>query len=100
MMTSDQVYEMALKLYLENNPKLQASLAALDPLVADALGMTAEQQHGQALAEAIGEDATGRNMHPWDFMLALVERNGFDIQHLRDQVTQETASTLGLDRLL
>lgn len=100
MITNDEVYELATKIYLKGNASLQAALAALDPKEADALGIAAEQQRDQLLQLALQAAAADRSMLPWTYMLTLVEKSGVDVRHLLENEVREEAVTLGLDRLI
>lgn len=100
MLTTEGVYDLATKIYLEGNTRLQAALGALDPKETDALGITSEQHREQVLQRAIEAAASDLGLTAWGYMLALIERSGVDIQHLRQQIAKEEAGAIGLDRLI
>ncbi|WP_277761463.1 DUF6388 family protein [Pseudomonas sp. A34-9] len=100
MITNDEVYELATKIYLKGNASLQAALAALDPNEADALGITDEQQRDQFLQLALQAAAADRGLLPWAYMLTLVETSGVDVRHFREKAAREEAEALGLDKLI
>lgn len=95
MLTTDEVYEIATTIYLDSNPWLQAAIATFDEKEAAALGSTVEQCREQALHCALETAAADCGLLPWRFMLALIEKQGHNIQHLREQANQEAADALG-----
>lgn len=100
MLTTDDVYELATKIYLDKNPWLQASIGTLDPEEAAALGSTVEQQREQVIRRALEAAAAECNLLPWWFMLALVEKHGHNVLHLRERTAQEIADAIGVEKLI
>ena len=96
MVTTDQVNSLALKVFLNSNPWLQAALSALSESEADILGIGIEAYREQRLEEALSKEAEDRQLHPWDYKLLIAESNGLDARSLRELQMTRAAEVAGL----
>lgn len=93
-MTDDEIFELALSIILESNPKIAAT--RVDPDECAALGITEYQYKFQLLSEALEQLAKQNRMTTHEFQLRLLEEKGYDVTAARLRADQAQASILGL----
>jgi len=100
MATVDQVNSLALKVFLDSNPWLQAALSASSGEEAKILGIGIEEYRGLRIEESLSKDSEDRGLHPWDYKLLIAEANGLDVTALREQGRLAEANAMGINTLL
>ncbi|MDE1163991.1 MAG: DUF6388 family protein [Pseudomonas sp.] len=92
----DPRHQQALDLFLSERPELRETLDHLNPLAAQAAGMTAKQYRDERLHEAFEQEAEARGFFAWELTLQLTSATPADFQAQRLEVHKEVAQMAGL----
>jgi hypothetical protein len=90
---------VALEIFLARHPNLEQELARLNPLAAQAAGMTREQYREERLHEAFEEEAERQGLFAWELTLQLTAQSPEEYEAHRREVHKEVAQMAGMDWL-
>ncbi|WP_458371042.1 DUF6388 family protein [Pseudomonas fluorescens] len=99
MAASEQQHEQALKRFLDARPELREELDHLNPLLAQAKGVTAAQYREERLHEAFEAEAERQKLFAWELTLLLTAATPGDYEAQRLEVHREVAEMAGMDWL-
>jgi hypothetical protein len=93
----DPRHQAALDIFLAERPALLAELDSLNPLAAQAAGMTARQYRDERLHEAFEQEAELRGLFAWELTLQLTAATPAEFQAQRIEVHKEVAQMAGME---
>lgn len=99
MAATEQQHEQALKRFLDARPELREELDHLNPLLAQAKGVTAAQYREERLHEAFEAEAERQKLFAWELTLLLTAATPLDYEAQRLEVHREVAEMAGMDWL-
>jgi hypothetical protein len=99
MAATELQHEQALKKFLDARPELRHELDNLNPLLAQAKGVTAAQYREERLHEAFEAEAERQKLFAWELTLQLTTATPQDYEAQRLEVHREVAEMAGMDWL-
>jgi len=99
MALAEHPHQLALEIFLARHPDLEQELARLNPLAAQAAGMTREQYREERLHEAFEEEAERQGLFAWELTLQLTAQTPEEYEAQRREVHKEVAQMAGMDWL-
>jgi len=97
MSTPEPRHQAALDTFLASEPALRESLDHLNPLAAQAAGLTLGQYRAQQLHEAFEAHAQALGLFAWELTLQLTASTPQEFQAQRLEVHREVAEMAGMD---
>ncbi|MCQ2996509.1 DUF6388 family protein [Pseudomonas syringae] len=97
MATAEHPHALALENFLSQRPELQQELEKLNPLAAQAAGLTREQYREERLHEAFEAEAERQGLFAWELTLQLTAASPEEYQSQRREVHKEVAQMAGMD---
>lgn len=97
MATEQHPHTLALQAFLRQRPELQQTLDNLNPLAAQAAGLSREQYREERLHEAFEEEAEREGLFAWELTLQLTAATPEEYQTQRREVHKEVAQMAGMD---
>lgn len=96
MATAEHPHQLALETFLAQRPELQQELEKLNPLAAQAAGLSREQYREERLHEAFEEEAERLGLFAWELTLQLTADTPEDYESQRREVHKEVAQMAGM----
>jgi hypothetical protein len=90
-------HQLALQLFLEQQPELRDRLDRLNPLQAQAAGLTAQQYREECLHEAFEQEAERLQLFAWELTLKLTSASPQAFAEQRLEVHREVAQMAGME---
>ncbi|MCS3469175.1 hypothetical protein M2401_002913 [Pseudomonas sp. JUb42] len=97
MSLPEQPHQRALALFLADRPALQETLDHLNPLAAQAAGLTQQQYREERLHEAFEEEAQRLGLFAWELTLQLTTESPQHFEAQRLEVHKEVAEMAGME---
>jgi hypothetical protein len=97
MSQTEQPHQIALARFLATNPALQEELDHLNPLAAQAAGVTRQQYREERLHEAFEAHAQHLGLFAWELTLQLTAASPEEYEALRREVHKEVAEMAGME---
>lgn len=97
MATAEHPHQLALETFLAQRPELQQELDKLNPLAAQAAGLTKEQYREERLHEAFEAQAELQGLFAWELTLQLTAASPEEYESQRREVHKEVAQMAGMD---
>lgn len=99
MAIAEHPHQVALEKFLAERPELEQQLAKLNPLAAQAAGLTREQYREECLHAAFEEEAERQGLFAWELTLQLTAATVEEYDAQRREVHKEVAQMAGMDWL-
>lgn len=99
MAIAEHPHQVALEKFLAERPELEQQLAKLNPLAAQAAGLTREQYREECLHAAFEEEAERQGLFAWELTLQLTAATAEEYDAQRREVHKEVAQMAGMDWL-
>lgn len=96
MSLPEHPHQRALALFLTAHPELRESLDHLNPLAAQAAGLTQQQYREERLHEAFEEEAQRLGFFAWELTLQLTAESSEQFEAQRLEVHKEVAEMAGM----
>ncbi|WP_122663480.1 DUF6388 family protein [Pseudomonas viridiflava] len=96
MALAEHPHQLALHTFLAQRPELQQELDKLNPLAAQAAGLSREQYREERLHEAFEEEAERLGLFAWELTLQLTAETPEDYESQRREVHKEVAQMAGM----
>lgn len=96
MIDPEQRHPAALERFLAARDELRQQLDHLNPLEAQAAGMTAAQYRAERLHEAFEQEAEAQGLFAWELTLQLTAATPEEFQAQRLEVHKEVAEMAGM----
>ncbi|WP_341523886.1 DUF6388 family protein [Pseudomonas sp. G.S.17] len=97
MTQTEHPHQIALTRFLAAHPHLQDELEHLNPLAAQAAGVTKEQYREERLHEAFEEEAQRLGFFAWELTLQLTAESPEEFESQRREVHKEVAEMAGME---
>ncbi|WP_426116831.1 DUF6388 family protein [Pseudomonas sp. DSP3-2-2] len=97
MTQTEHPHQIALTRFLAAHPQLQDELNHLNPLAAQAAGVTKEQYREERLHEAFEEEAQRLGFFAWELTLQLTAESSEEFESQRREVHKEVAEMAGME---
>ena len=97
MALAEHPHQVALEKFLAGHPELEQELVRLNPLAAQAAGLTREQYREERLHEAFEEEAERQGLFAWELTLQLTSATPEEFAAQRLEVHREVAQMAGMD---
>lgn len=97
MASAEHPHQLALERFLAQRPELQHELDNLNPLAAQAAGLSREQFQAERLHEAFEEEAERRGLFAWELTLQLTATTPQEYETQRREVHKEVAQMAGME---
>jgi hypothetical protein len=97
MALAEHPHQVALEKFLAGHPELEQELARLNPLAAQAAGLTREQYREERLHEAFEEEAERQGLFAWELTLQLTAESAEEYDAQRREVHKEVAQMAGME---
>jgi hypothetical protein len=96
MVSAEHPHQQALDNFLAQRPELQHQLANLNPLEAQAAGLSKEEYRQERLHEAFEEEAERQGLFAWELTLQLTAATPDEYETQRREVHKEVAQMAGM----
>ena len=96
MSLPEQPHQRALALFLAARPELRDTLDHLNPLAAQAAGLTQQQYREERLHEAFEEEAQRLGLFAWELTLQFTAESQEQFEAQRLEVHKEVAEMAGM----
>jgi hypothetical protein len=97
MASAEHPHQLALITFLAQRAQLQTELDTLNPLAAQAAGLTQEQYREERLHEAFEEEAERLGLFAWELTLQLTAATPEEYEAQRREVHKEVAQMAAMD---
>lgn len=97
MASAEHPHQLALQSFLAQRPKLQHELDNLNPLAAQASGLSREAYREERLHEAFEAEAERLGLFAWELTLQLTAPTPEEYEAQRREVHKEVAQMAGMD---
>ncbi|HEX8593085.1 MAG TPA: DUF6388 family protein [Pseudomonas sp.] len=97
MTQTEHPHQIALARFLAAHPTLQDELDHLNPLAAQAAGVTQQQYREERLHEAFEEEAQRLGFFAWELTLQLTAQSAEEFETQRREVHREVAEMAGME---
>lgn len=96
MASAEHPHKLALETFLAQRPELQEELEKLNPLPAQAAGLSREQYREERLHEAFEAEAERQGLFAWELTLQLTAATPEEYAQQRREVHKEVAQMAGM----
>jgi hypothetical protein len=97
MASAEHPHQAALDKFLAQRPELQQQLDQLNPLAAQAAGISREEYRQECLHQAFEEEAERQGVFAWELTLQLTSASAEEYETQRREVHKEVAQMASME---
>jgi hypothetical protein len=97
MASAEHPHQAALDKFLAQRPELQQQLEQLNPLAAQAAGLSREEYRQESLHQAFEEEAERQGVFAWELTLQLTSESVEEYETQRREVHKEVAQMASME---